>query len=43
MDKLGDIWCIETKDPDEQENAEIRICVVILCPEPAHSLADLRP
>lgn len=41
--KVGAIWCIETKDPDEQETVEMGICVVILGLEPAHSLADLQP
>lgn len=42
-DTLGATWCIETKDPDEQETVEMGICAVILGPEPAHRLEDLQP
>lgn len=34
--------CIETKEPDEQEIVEMRICAVILGPDSAHSPADLQ-
>lgn len=42
-DKLGAAWCVETKDPGEQETLKMGICAAILDPEPAHILADLQP